>query len=177
MTIHGVRLKHVKDVALIAVFAAVLFAQQVAFAFIPNVQLTSLLLVLYSKLLGFRKTTLIITIHVIATNLLSPFGPVLPLHIPSMFIGWMLIPILLSTVFRRVEGVWGLSLFGFVFGFLYGWAFIPISVFAFGIPFIEYFIMDLPFEFVMAITNFLTILWLYEPLYKFLSNQLQRYYQ
>lgn len=173
----GIKTKHVKDVALIAVLAAILFAQQIALSFIPNVSFTAFLIILYTRLLGFKKTTMIVVVHVIATNLLSPFGPVLPLHIPSMLIGWILIPVLLSTVFKNLNSVWGLSLFGFFFGFVYGWMFIPVSVFLLDIPFMEYFLMDLIFELIMGISNFLAILWLYEPMYKFLSHQLHKYYQ
>jgi len=173
----GIKTKHIKDVALIAVLAAVLFAQQMALSFIPNVSFTAFLIILYTRLLGFKKTTMIVIVHVIAVNLLSPFGPVIPLHIPSMLIGWMLIPILLSTVFKGFKGVWTLALFGLIFGFIYGWMFIPVSVFALGIPFMEYLLMDLIFELIMGISNFLAILWLYEPMHKFLLNQLQKYYQ
>lgn len=173
----GIKTKHIKDVALIALLGAVLFTQQIALSFIPNVQFTALLIVLYTRLLGFKKTTMIIVVHVIATNLLSPFGPVIPLHIPSMLIGWMLIPVLLTTIFKSLNSVWGLSCFGFIFGFLYGWMFIPVSVFALGIPFMEYLMMDLVFELIMGISNFLAILWLYEPLHQFLYHQLHKYYQ
>jgi hypothetical protein len=38
-------------------------------------------------------------------------------------------------------------------------------------------LMDLIFELIMGISNFLAILWLYEPMHKFLLNQLQKYYQ
>lgn len=173
----SIKTKHIKDIALIAILAAVLFAQQIALSFIPNVSFTALLIILYTRLLGFKKTTMIVVVHVIAVNLLSPFGPVLPLHIPSMLLGWMLIPILLSTIFRKFKSVWTLAIFGFIFGFIYGWMFIPVSVFALGIPFMEYLIMDLIFELIMGIANFLAILWLYEPMYKFLSQQLFKYYQ
>lgn len=169
--------KAMKEIALIALFAAILFVQQLALSMIPNFSFTTLLLVIYTKLLGFRKTSLIIVVHVLIYNILSPFGPVIPLHIPSMFIGWMLIPILLSTLFKSWESVHQLSVFGFIFGFLYGWIFIPVSVFVLGTPFLTYFLMDLPFEFVMAVTNFLGILWLYDPIMIFLKTQLRKFRQ
>jgi hypothetical protein len=166
-----------KEIALIALFAAVLFVQQLALSMIPNFSFTTLLLIIYTKLLGFRKTSLIIVVHVLVYNILSPFGPVIPLHIPSMLIGWLLIPILLTTILKSWESVHRLAIFGFFFGFLYGWVFIPVSVFVSGTPFLAYLFMDLPFEFVMAVTNFLGILWLYEPLMKILRVQLYKFRQ
>ena len=172
----GQKNKAIKDAALIAVCAAILFVQQYALSFLPNVQATVLLLVIYTKMLGFKKSVFIIVIHVIVYNILAPFGPVLPLHLVSMTFGYLLIPLLLSTLFKRVNSVLGLALFGFFHGFLYGWSFIPITLFVLDIPFFEYFLLDLPYEFIMAISSFLTIFWLYDPLMRLFKDQLNHYY-
>jgi len=167
----------IKDAALIAVCAAILFVQQLALSFLPNIQFTTLLIILFTKVLGFKKTTFIIIIHVMVINILSPYGPLMPIYIPSMFIGWMLIPIGLTTIFKKLNSAYALALFGFVFGFVYGWLYIPIAVLVLDIPFEAYFMMDLPFELIMALSNFLTVLWLYEPLRKMLQKEKEKYYQ
>lgn len=167
----------IKDTALIAICAAVLLVQQIAFSFLPNVQLTTLLVVIYAKGLGFRRTTLIVLIHVLAYNILSPFGAVSPIHLPSMLIGWMIIPISLGTFLKKVESPLGLSIFGLVFGFVYGWVYIPAQIFFIGSPLIPYLMMDIPFEIVMGITNFLTIYWLYAPIKKVFVEQLKKFEQ
>lgn len=172
----GITQLKVKDTALIAVCAAVLFVQQLAMSMLPNIQFTTLLVVLYAKVLGFRRTTLIVTVHVLASSFLSPYGPINPLYLPSMWIGWMLIPIFMHTVMRRFDTPYPLAIFGFLFGFVYGWLFIPVSVWILGTPFMTYFMMDLPFELIMAISNFLTILWLYQPLKDFLVSQKLKYH-
>jgi len=110
-----------------------------------------------------------------AVNILSPFGPVLPIQIPAMLIGWFLIPLLLTTVFRKFNSAWSLAIFGFFFGFIYCWMYIPASVFILDIPFLTYFYADIVFELIFAVSNFLTILWLYEPLKKLLREQKLRY--
>ena len=166
----------IKDAALIAVLTAVLFVQQLALSVLPNIQFTTLLIVLYTKVLGPKRTSLIIILHVLLSNFFSPYGPMNPMYLPSMFVAWMLIPILLSTVLKKLNKPYPLAIFGFLFGFVYGWLFIPVSVFMLGIPFKEYFLMDLPFELLMAISNFLTILWLYEPIKDFLIAQRDRYF-
>lgn len=164
----------IKEITLIAALAAILFVQQILFSFIPNVSFTVLLLFLYSRLLGFKKTAIIIVIHVAAINILSPFGPVMPIHLPSMLIGWLIIPLFLLTVFKKVEDPFYLALIGLAHGFIYGWAYIPTSVFLLNIPFKEYFLMDIIFEVIMGVSSFVTILWLYNPLFKFLSKHLNK---
>jgi energy-coupling factor transport system substrate-specific component len=161
----------IKDMTLIAICASILFVQQLALSFLPNIQFSTLLVVLFSKTLGFKKTTFIITIHVLVVSLFSPVGTLNPIFIPPMFIAWMLVPILLSTVFRKLESAFSLSLFGLVFGFVYGWIFVPFAVYFLQVPFKEYFLLDIPFEIMMAISNFITILWLYDILKKLILTQ------
>src|SRR5690554_1530713 len=162
-----------KDMTIIVVLSSILFVQQIALSFIPNVSFSVLLVILYTKILGFKKTSLIIIIHVLAVNLLSPMGPVVPTLIPAMFIAWMLIPILLSTLLKHVHSAIWLSIFGFVYGFIYGWVFIPFTVWFLDVPFLPYLIWDIPFEIIMAISNMISILWLYDPLKKAFVQQLE----
>jgi energy-coupling factor transport system substrate-specific component len=161
-----------KETIILSMCAAVLFVQQLALSFLPNIQLSVLLVVLYTRVFGFRKTSLIIIVHVLVTNILSPFGPVIPVFIPAMVIAWMLVPVLLTTVFRHVRSALGLALFGLFYGFVYGWVYIPFAVFLTGAPFAAYALMDIPFEILMAISNFTTILWLYDPLHRMLNRQI-----
>jgi len=166
----------IKDASLIAILASILFVQQLALSFLPNVQFTTLLIVLYSRVFGFKKTTFVVILHVLAINILSPFGPVIPMQVPAMVIGWLLIPICLHTVFKNMKTAWALAVFGFFFGFVYGWLYIPVSVWVLDVPFLTYLYADILFEIVMAVSNFLTILWLYDPLKKLLMEQKDRYY-
>lgn len=160
----------VKDITILSFLVSVLFVQEQVFVFIPNVQLSTFLIILYTRLLSFKKVSLIITVHVLLDNLWM--GSLSILYTPSMFIGWMLIPLLLNTIFKKLKSVTGLALFGFFYGFIYGWIFIPATLLLTGIPFIPYLISDIPFEIFMAICNFLAILWLYSPLYNILNHYL-----
>ena len=54
-----------KDITIVAIFAAILFAQEQVFSFLPNIQLTVFFLVLYSKVFGFKKTIIIVIIVII----------------------------------------------------------------------------------------------------------------
>lgn len=162
----------IKDLTLIVVATSILFVQQMALSFIPNIQLSVLLVILYTRLFGFRKTVLIVTIHVIIVNLFSPLGPVLPVLLPAMYIAWLLIPVLLSTIFKTLDNAIGLAIFAFIYGFVYGWIFIPFNVWLLDAPFLPYLLADLPFEVMMAVANFLSVLWLYQPLKKALQTHM-----
>ena len=52
-----------KDIVFIAACISIVFVQEQILSFLPNIQLTVLLLVLFSKKLGFIKTTIFVFIH------------------------------------------------------------------------------------------------------------------
>ncbi len=157
------------DIIVIAMFTAIVFTVEQAISFIPNIQLTVFFFILYTRLLGFKKTMIIVVIHTIADNLYV--GPFNPLFIIPMLIAWSLIPITLSTVFKKFKSANSLAIFAFVFGFVYGWIFAPFTAYYWDIDIIPYLIADLPWEFAMGLSGALSVALLYEPVYSFLSEQ------
>lgn len=154
----------VKDMTLIAVLAVLLFALEQALTLLANVQVTVLLLVLYSKMLGWKKTSIIVVIHVLLDNLVM--GSFNLMTVPFMLVGWLLIPLFLGTLFKRIEKPLPLAFLGILFSFLYSWIFMIPGALIQGKAFMEYWIADIPFEIILAVSSFLSILWLYEPLAK-----------
>ena len=105
-----------KDIALIAVLTGVLFVQEQLLSFIPNVQLTVFLLVIYSKKLGLVKTSIITIIHVLLDNMIM--GSFNILYLPFMLVGWLIIPIMLNTLFKKVDSNIKLAFLGILFSFI-----------------------------------------------------------
>lgn len=158
----------VKDITIIAVFAALLFSLEQALTFLPNIQLTVFLIVLFSKKLGFTKTTLIILIHVILDNLIM--GSFNILYFPFMLLGWLVIPLTLTTIFKKASSSIALAFLGILYSFIYSWMFIIPQVLILNIDVVAYLIGDFWWEVVLALSSFLSILWLYTPC----SNLLDR---
>lgn len=153
---------------------AILFVQEQLLILIPNVQFTTLLIVLYSALFKFRENVLIIAVYVFLDNLaLSTFYP---LMMAPMFIGWIIIPISYHTVLRKTKNAYVLAFSGILFGITYGWIFVPFRMIEQEIfDLWAYVIADIPFQIVMALSNFITILWLFNPLYTTLSKELYKW--
>lgn len=122
-----------KRLLFLTTLVTVLFVQEMFLSSIPNIQLTVLLIMLYTKTVGIRDTMIILVIHVILDTLL--FGGGLFYYSPFMLLGWSMIPLLLGTVFRKVNNEIYLSLLSILFSVLYSWAFIIPSVFIFNMPF------------------------------------------
>lgn len=157
----------VYDIAIIAVLSAIIFVQEEALTFIPNVQLTVFLLILYSKKLGLRKTTIILLIHVILDNLyMNSFNIYFT---PAMFLGWFMIPLITSTLLKKIESSALLALFGALFAFIYCWIMMIPTAYLFKMDMLAYFISDIPFEIILAVSSFVTTILLYKPCGKVLD--------
>ena len=156
------RRSSVRDIVVISILTAILFVQEQVLAFLPNVQLTVFLIVLYSKTLGFKKTAIIVVLHILFDMVLGGFNI---LYLLPMLVGWLSIPVLLSTIFKKTDSLIVLGLIGVLCSFIYSWSFVFIEVVVMKSNFTAYLIADLPFEVILACSSFLSIIWLYQPLY------------
>lgn len=157
----------IKDIALIALLAAIVFVLEQLLSFLPNIQLTVFLIILFSKKIGFIKTTLIVTIHVLLDNLFM--GSFNIYMLSFMYIGWMMIPITLTTLFKKVNSPISLALLSILYSFIYSWIMIIPSCILFELNFKEYIIADILFEIILASSSFISTLWLYKPCEKVLN--------
>lgn len=152
----------IKDITISSILAAILFVQEQILFFLPNITFTMLLIVLYSKKLGCFKTIFINLVYVLLDNIFN--GSFNLLFVVFMFIGWSIVPILLNTVFKKVNNNILLAVIGVLCSFLYSWILIIPGCITFNTDFISYLKMDITWEVVMATSSFLTILLLYKPL-------------
>lgn len=154
------------DIAIIASCISIIFVQEQILSFLPNIQLTILLLIVYSKKLGFIKTSLIVVIHTLLDCLIT--GSLNLYYFPFMLLGWMIIPIIISIFFKKCESPIVLAVMGIVFAIIYSWIFIIPNIiipngFLNGVGIINYILADILFEVLLAASSFISILWLYIP--------------
>ena len=162
----------VRDITLIALLAVILFVQEEALTFVPGLQFTVFLLIFYSKKLGLWRTSIIVLVHVFLDNLVM--GSFSLIYTPFMFIGWIIIPLTMCTLFKRVENSIVLGLLGALYSFIYCWLFFIPDCAIYGIGLIPKFLSDVLFEVLMAVMSFLSLLLLYKPLSKVLDPMIAR---
>src|SRR5690554_2871268 len=149
------------DIVLISLLTSFLFVQEQLLTFIPNVQLTIFLIVLYSKKLGWLKTSLIVTIHVLLDSFYtSSFGII---YTPYIFIGLMMIPLTLTTIFKKINNHILLGLLGIVYSIIYSWLFLIPFMYILEVNPYLYIASDIPFQILLSASSFLSIIVLYEP--------------
>jgi len=146
---------------------AVLFVQEQLLAFDINVQLTVLLLAVYATVLPPPLLYPLVGGYVLLDNLFM--GSFNWLYTPAMFFAWFLFVILFRLIRRRA--LWQKVVFATLFGFVYGWIFAIPHAITFGFDRLwPYLVTDLGAEVTMAAVDFVTVLFLYEPLRRLLES-------
>lgn len=163
----------IKEITLYAVLSSILFVQEQLLAFLPNIQLTFFLIILYSKVLKLRGTLLIVTIHVLLDNLLN--GSLSVLTTIPMFIGYIQIPLIIQIFFKNAKKPLFLASYGVLASIIYSFSFLITNWLILPINIVSYIIADIPFTLTLCISSFISILLLYNPLYKVLNNLLIKY--
>ncbi len=164
-------MKNLKILVLLALLACVLFVQEEALSFLPNIQFTFLLLICYVDCLGFRKTSLIVFAHVLLDNLVM--GSLSLIVVIPMLVGYI-ITILIKKAYHK-DNVYIIGLLGSLGAIVYSLSFLITNAFFLEIDILAYFLADIPFTLILVISTYLSIIWLYKPIIKIINQQYQKY--
>lgn len=154
-----------KDIAIFAMMIASIEVAKQALAFVPNVELVSLLFMLYTRHVG-RKVCFIVPVFILIEGLIYGFG-----------IWWFMylyiwpLWILVSYLFKKENSVILLSIIIAIFGVLFG-ALCSIVYFFIGGMYtaIGWWIAGFPYDILHGVSNFILCLVLFKPLDKCLSK-------
>ena len=156
----------VRELAILSFMTVLLFVQEEILTFIPNFQLTFLLIAVYTNVFGMKRTSLIILAHVLLDNIIM--GSLLPYIMIPMLIGYY-IYMGLIYLFRNKNIIF-IVLIGIISSFIYCYLFLIANVIFLNIDVLTYFLMDIPFEIMLASCSAFTLYYLYKPLSLKLDN-------
>ncbi len=148
-----------KDIALIGFLSAILFVSQVALAFLPNIEVVSLLVIVYA-LVFKKKVFFIIYIFAILEGMFYGFGTwwIMYLYV------WTLLA-LFTLWFQKYTShlFWCLicALYGLSFGALCAIPYFFIGGWGMGAAF---WVSGIPFDIIHCISNFAVTLILFKPI-------------
>lgn len=158
------------SIALVAVLTAVITAQQVALSFLPNIELVTLLIILYTRHFG-KKTLLVIYSFAALQGLI--YG------LSLWFINYLYIWAILYFIVRLLRHhdeplIWAMVSggFGLIFGGLCSLIYLFIGGWS---AMAAFFIAGIPFDLLHAAGNFVVSIALFKPLDRFFANIKQQY--
>ncbi|MDF2951925.1 MAG: hypothetical protein K0S18_1508 [Anaerocolumna sp.] len=167
-----------KDIVIIGMLASILVAVQVGLAFLPNIELVSVLIIVYS-LVFHKKTIYIISVFIIIEGVLYGFGL---WWINYLYIWFILY--FITILFRNTKSVFTWALFSGAFGLSFG-ALCAVPYLLIGSVggnilgglqmALSYWIGGIPFDIIHGIANFTLTLILIKPLSMLLTYLMKLY--
>lgn len=158
-------MRGLKNLVVDGFLTAILFVLQVALGYLPNIELVSLLVIIYTLVLGKR----IIPILLVFTVLEGAFYGFGVWWVSYLYL-WPILALItwLLRGFRSHPWVYAVAscLFGLSFGLL---ASIPYLAGGFGAAF-TWWVAGIPFDILHGISNFVLALILFRPIYRMLER-------
>ncbi|MDD3174048.1 MAG: hypothetical protein PHF63_10450 [Herbinix sp.] len=154
-----------KDVVIIGMMSAILITFQVALSFIPNIELVSLLIILYTLIFD-KKTLYIIYVFVALEGIIYGFG----LWWFNYMYVWTVLYFIVS-LFRKLSSPFYWAVISGAFGLGFG-ALCSIPYFIFGgiASGFAYWVAGIPYDIPHCIGNLTLALILFRPLYYILDK-------
>jgi hypothetical protein len=138
----------------ITLFTSIIFVTEFALAFIPNVNLTFVLLAVLFQKIEIKYHLPFIVLYIFLQGLVWGVG----LYLIPMFIAFSGFGVATNLLKHKANMLQ--ALFIGLYAIAYSATFIPINVFILGLPLWGYIIADIPFTTVLIVNNFLTVVWL-----------------
>lgn len=158
------------ELTLLSLLGTVMFGTKIAMASLPNIEPVSLLVVVYSKVLG-RKALYPIYIYVFLDLLVWGIG----LWNFNYIYVWLLL-FILCRFFARMESPLGWAILTGAFGLGFGLLCAPIYCLSGGWRFgLNWWLAGIPFDVLHCVGNFFLVLVLKQPLTRLLSTLLEHY--
>lgn len=162
-----------KDIAVIGLMAATIEVAKMALAFLPNIELTSFLLILYALTFG-KRAIYTVPVFILIEGAVYGFN----LWWIMYLYAWPLL-VLLTRIFKKNTSVWFWSVFSGIFGLMFG-ALCSIPYFFIGwaggtiksgiVHAVTWWVAGIPWDIVHCISNFIIMLILYHPIRRVLQR-------
>ncbi|MFW6036065.1 MAG: hypothetical protein ACOCRZ_07405 [Halothermotrichaceae bacterium] len=160
----------VKDVALIGILSATLTAGKLALSYLPNIEIVTLLLIVYTVIFGLKRSIMASVIFSTTEVLIYGFST----WLLGYYIIWSLLIIITAFIQKTVKSEYGYAALAAIFGLFYGLFFAVVESFFYGTAYgISYWIRGIPFDIIHCASNFILVILLYKPLYNVLTKYIQ----
>lgn len=154
-----------KKILLLSMYATILVVQDYLLSFIPNIQLSMLLVVLLASLFKWHEAIVVSTVYVLLDNLFfGGFG----IYTIPMLLSWYGVIVAVKLLKPDGNSSKKIALFSILFSVWYAIPFMMFSIFLYDLNLISYIVADIPFWILMGMSSYISIDLLYAKLYRFL---------
>ena len=160
------RLLSARDLALMGMMVAVIEACKFVMASLPNIELTSFWLILFTLMIGW-KIVFVVPVFILLEGMIYGFG----LWWVMYLYAWPIL-VLITWFLRKQDSVWIFSILSSAFGLCFGLlcaipyffiGFVDGGVLSGLIAAFNWWIAGIPFDLIHGASNFIVMLLLYKP--------------
>ena len=161
------RLLSARDLALMGMMVAVIEACKFVMASLPNIELTSFWLILFTLMIGW-KIVFVVPVFILLEGMIYGFG----LWWVMYLYAWPIL-VLITWFLRKQDSVWIFSILSSAFGLCFGLlcaipyffiGFVDGGVLSGLIAAFNWWIAGIPFDIIHCISNFILMFLLYRPM-------------
>lgn len=162
-----------RDIALIPLLSASITVGKLALSFIPNVEIVTLLFMVYTVSFGIKRSLLASVIFVTVEILIHGFST----WVLGYYFVWPVLIIVTWLLKDKLKSEFGYAAIAGIFGFLFG-AFIAVfeSFFYGWAHGFAYWLRGILFDVVHGVSNYIIALLLFKPLSRILKAQVERFF-
>lgn len=151
----------IRDITLIGILSASITAGKLALSFVPNVEVVTLLFIIYTVVFGTKKSLFIAFIFTITEILIYGFSTWLLVY----FIIWAMLILITGLIKDKMKSEYRYAIIGAIFGYVFGIFFAIAESFFYGLAYgWAYWIKGIPFDLLHGTSNLILILVLYKPI-------------
>ncbi len=149
-----------KDIAIIGLLSASITTGKLALSFIPNVEVVSLLFIVYTIIFGIKHSIIISIIFTTTEIFIYGFSTWLLVY----YFIWPMLIIITHLVKETIKSEYGYAAVAGLFGLFFGVFFAIVESFFYGYAYgLAYWIRGIPFDIVHGVSNFIIVLVLFNP--------------
>ena len=164
---------NIRDIVLISILSASLTAGKLALSFIPNVEIVSLLFIVYTIVFGTKKSLFISLVFSSTEILMYGFST----WLIGYYIIWPLLILLVSLIKKSFQSEYAYAFLGALFGYSFGFFFAMFESIFYGLAYgWAYWLRGIPFDLIHGTSNFIIVLILFKPMVRLLERLKKEFY-
>ncbi len=162
-----------RDIALIPLLSASITVGKLALSFIPNVEIVTMLFIIYTVTFGLKRSLLAAVLFSTIEILIYGFST----WVLGYYLIWPLLIIVTGLLKDRLKSEFGYAAIAGIFGFLFGAFFAVFESFFYGWAYgFTYWLRGILFDVVHGVSNYIVVLLLFKPLSRMLKAQAERFF-
>lgn len=161
-----------KDIVLIGILSASITGGKMVLSAIPNVEIVTLLFMVYTMVFGIRRALFVSVIF--STTEILLWG--VHTWLLTYYIIWPLLILLTAALSRFIKGEFSRAFLAGAFGLTFGMFFALVEAMLYGLNYgFVYYVRGIPFDIIHGASNFIVVLMLFKPLERMLGRLAKNY--